>query len=180
MPIVTNKPFMLIVTNKLFMLIVVMLNVFMLNFVAPIGRMIRTFPPVKYEAFKRGTNQTALPSSLSMLKPNLKQVPISQDFNRYFPSFFEKIYNPKHFSLLCPSIIYFPPLIKKVYYPKTGHQCLQRDMLAPQLPFFVGWHASAFSLPPGDVIFDQLACLLNDVIFLFTLGITNLSLYKHR
>jgi hypothetical protein len=44
---------MLIVTNKLFMLIVVMLNVFMLNFVAPMVCMIISFPPVKYEAFKR-------------------------------------------------------------------------------------------------------------------------------
>jgi len=43
----------------------------------------------------------------------------------------------------------------------------------------VGWHASAVSLPPGDVIFVQLASSPNDIIFLFTLGITNLSLYKH-
>jgi hypothetical protein len=77
------------------MLSVVMLNVFMLNFVAPIVCMIRIFPPVKYEAFKRGTNETALPSSLSMLKPHLKQVPISQDFNRYFPNFFQKFLQNK-------------------------------------------------------------------------------------
>jgi hypothetical protein len=43
----------------------------------------------------------------------------------------------------------------------------------------VGWHASAVSFSPGDIIFAQLACPLNDVIFLFTSGLTNLSLYKH-
>jgi hypothetical protein len=43
----------------------------------------------------------------------------------------------------------------------------------------VGWHISAVSLPPGDVILVQLACPLNDVIFLFTSGIINLPLYKH-
>jgi hypothetical protein len=31
--------------------------------------------------------------------------------------------------------------------------------------FMVGWHASAVSLPPGDAIFAQLLCPLNDVIF---------------
>ncbi len=45
--------------------------------------------------------------------------------------------------------------------------------------FLVGWHASAVSLPPGDVIFAQLVCPLDDIIFLYTLGITNLYLYKH-
>jgi hypothetical protein len=30
----------------------------------------------------------------------------------------------------------------------------------------VGWHASAASLPQDDIIFAQLACPLNDVIFL--------------
>jgi len=45
--------------------------------------------------------------------------------------------------------------------------------------FWFLWHAIAVSLPPGDVIFGQLAYPLNDVIFLFTKGITNLSLYKH-
>jgi hypothetical protein len=45
--------------------------------------------------------------------------------------------------------------------------------------FLVGWYASAVSLPPGDVIFAQLVCPLDGVIFLYTLGITNLSLYKH-
>jgi len=39
----------------------------------------------------------------------------------------------------------------------------------------VGWHASAVSLPPGDIIVAQLACPLNDVIS----SITNQSLYKH-
>jgi hypothetical protein len=31
--------------------------------------------------------------------------------------------------------------------------------------FLVGWYASAVSLPPDDVIFAQLACPLNDIIF---------------
>ncbi len=31
--------------------------------------------------------------------------------------------------------------------------------------FLVGWHASAASLPPRDVILAQLACPLNDIIF---------------
>jgi hypothetical protein len=31
--------------------------------------------------------------------------------------------------------------------------------------FWVGWHPSAVNLPPGDVIFAQLACPLNDIIF---------------
>jgi hypothetical protein len=34
------------------------------------------------------------------------------------------------------------------------------------------WHARAVSFPPGDVILAQLACPLNDVIFIFTYGIT--------
>jgi hypothetical protein len=29
----------------------------------------------------------------------------------------------------------------------------------------VGWHASAVSLQPSDVIFAELACPMNDVIF---------------
>ncbi len=47
--------------------------------------------------------------------------------------------------------------------------------------FLVEWHAGAVSLPSGDVIFAQLACPLNDVIFCLHLQtvITNLSLYKH-
>jgi hypothetical protein len=31
--------------------------------------------------------------------------------------------------------------------------------------FLVRWHASAVSLPICDVIFEQLACALNDIIF---------------
>jgi hypothetical protein len=38
---------------------------------------------------------------------------------------------------------------------------------------------SVVSLPPGEVIFAQLACPLNDTIFCLQGGITNLSLYKH-
>jgi hypothetical protein len=34
-------------------------------------------------------------------------------------------------------------------------------------------------LAPGEVIFAQLACPQNGIIVLFTLGITNLLLYKH-
>jgi hypothetical protein len=29
------------------------------------------------------------------------------------------------------------------------------------------WHASDVSLPLGDIIFDQLACRLNDIMFCF-------------
>jgi hypothetical protein len=43
----------------------------------------------------------------------------------------------------------------------------------------VGWHASAVSFPPRDVIMAQLACPLSDVMFYLHSGITNLSLYKH-
>jgi hypothetical protein len=43
----------------------------------------------------------------------------------------------------------------------------------------VGWHASAVSLPPSDAFLAELACPLNEVIVLFTSGITSLSLYKH-
>jgi hypothetical protein len=31
--------------------------------------------------------------------------------------------------------------------------------------YLVGWHASAVTLPPTDVIFALLACHLNDIIF---------------
>jgi hypothetical protein len=31
--------------------------------------------------------------------------------------------------------------------------------------FLVGWQAGAIRLPPGDIIFAQLACPLNDIIF---------------
>jgi hypothetical protein len=47
------------------------------------------------------------------------------------------------------------------------------------LLFWSGGTPVLFSLPPGDIIFAQLASTLNDVIFLFTTGIINLSLYKH-
>jgi hypothetical protein len=33
--------------------------------------------------------------------------------------------------------------------------------------FLVGWHASEVSLAPGDVILAQLACPLNEVIFVY-------------
>jgi hypothetical protein len=33
--------------------------------------------------------------------------------------------------------------------------------------FLVGWHGSAVGLPPGDVIFAQLASPLNDIIFAY-------------
>jgi hypothetical protein len=39
--------------------------------------------------------------------------------------------------------------------------------------FLVGWYGCAVSLPPSDVIFAQLACPLNNIIYLFTSGITN-------
>jgi hypothetical protein len=34
----------------------------------------------------------------------------------------------------------------------------------------VGWHARAVSLPPGDAILAQLACHLNDNIFVYFLN----------
>ena len=37
--------------------------------------------------------------------------------------------------------------------------------LAPQLCLFFCWVAFQYCWPPGDVIFAQLACSLNDVIF---------------
>jgi hypothetical protein len=46
-------------------------------------------------------------------------------------------------------------------------------------PYLVGWHASAVSLPPSDVISAQLACPLGDVMFRLHSGIANPSLYKH-
>jgi hypothetical protein len=42
--------------------------------------------------------------------------------------------------------------------------------------FLVGWHASAVSLPPSDVILAQLAYPLSDVMLCLHSGITNLSL----
>ncbi len=50
---------------------------------------------------------------------------------------------------------------------KLGHkQCLHRDRLAIRLCLLL-WYASAVSLPPSDVIFAQLPCPLNDVIFVY-------------
>ncbi len=46
--------------------------------------------------------------------------------------------------------------------------CLRCLCKLPNLALFTflaTWHASAVSLPPGDVIFTQVACPLNDVIF---------------
>jgi hypothetical protein len=41
-----------------------------------------------------------------------------------------------------------------------------RDRLAPHICLlFIGWHARAVSLPPGDILLAQLACLLNGVTF---------------
>jgi hypothetical protein len=45
--------------------------------------------------------------------------------------------------------------------------------------FLVGRHARAVSLPPSDAALSHLAYPLKDVIFLFILGDTTLSLYKH-
>jgi hypothetical protein len=44
--------------------------------------------------------------------------------------------------------------------------------LSALFTFLVGWHASADSLPQGDIIFAQLACPLNEVIF------TNIEYYS--
>jgi hypothetical protein len=37
----------------------------------------------------------------------------------------------------------------------------------------------SLSLHLGDIIFAQLACPLNDINFVFSLGVTNLSLWKY-
>ncbi len=44
---------------------------------------------------------------------------------------------------------------------------LSRDSLVffAELNFGVEWHANAVSWLPGDIIFAQLVCPLNDVIF---------------
>jgi hypothetical protein len=42
-----------------------------------------------------------------------------------------------------------------------------------------GWHASAVSFSPSDIILAQLACPLSDVMFYLHSGITNLSLYRY-
>jgi hypothetical protein len=36
--------------------------------------------------------------------------------------------------------------------------------------FLVGWHAGAVSLPPGEVIFVELACPIHDAIFCLNRG----------
>ncbi len=73
-------------------------------------------------------------------------------------------------------------LILNLVFDKTecSCKCLLRDRLVTQvcLLFWSGGKASALSLPPGDIILAQLACPLNDVIFVHS-GITNKSLYKH-
>jgi hypothetical protein len=63
----------------------------------------------------------------------------------------------------------------------ASYQSLLRDRLVTQicLLFWLGGMTALFACPPVDVILAQLACPLNDVIFMFTSGITNLSLYKH-
>jgi hypothetical protein len=44
----------------------------------------------------------------------------------------------------------------------------------------IGWHASAISLPPGDVIFAQPACPLNDVIVVYIRNNKPISLQTLR
>ncbi len=44
--------------------------------------------------------------------------------------------------------------------------------------YLIGWHANTDSFPPGEVIFAQLACTLNDTIF-FKLRVTDPSINKH-
>jgi len=45
--------------------------------------------------------------------------------------------------------------------------------------FLVGWHTSALSFPPGDIIFAQQECPLNNATSCFLSRITNLSPYEH-
>jgi hypothetical protein len=44
--------------------------------------------------------------------------------------------------------------------------------------FLVGWYTRAVSLPPDDVIFAQLACPLNNVIFVYNRNNQPISLQK--
>jgi len=41
--------------------------------------------------------------------------------------------------------------------------CVESDLYT----FLVKCHASAVSLPPGDVIFNQLVCPMNNIIFVY-------------
>jgi hypothetical protein len=43
----------------------------------------------------------------------------------------------------------------------------------------IGWHASAVSFPPSDIILAQLACPLSDVMFYLNSRRTNLFIYKN-
>jgi hypothetical protein len=82
-----------------------------------------------------------------------------------------------HFQLFEASTMVVSQEAKKAYINKYYEQGVCREIfwLLSFVYFLVRWHTSEVSLPPGDVIFAQLACTLNDVIVLFTLGITNLS-----
>jgi hypothetical protein len=45
------------------------------------------------------------------------------------------------------------------------HSAKEQCLFLSFVYFLVSWHSSAVSLPPGGVIFAQLVCPLNDVIF---------------
>jgi hypothetical protein len=71
---------------------------------------------------------------------------------------------------------HFPVILTGVMPPKFVERQVRYSAL---FTYLVGWHTSAVSFPPSDVIFAQLACSLSDIIFSLHSGITNLYLYKH-
>ncbi len=78
-------------------------------------------------------------------------------------------------SMVCPHIIALIEALS-LLWRNLGFSNFHRSL---RLYSTIASLKSAVNLPPGDAIFAQLAYPLFDVIFLFTSGITNLSLYKH-
>ncbi len=54
-----------------------------------------------------------------------------------------------------------------IVYPVYSNVCRKIGSYSDLFTFLVRWQASAVSWPPSDIIFAQLACPLNDIIFLF-------------
>jgi len=50
----------------------------------------------------------------------------------------------------------------------SNTKCFDRDRLGTLFTFLVGWHTSAVSLPPVDIIIAKQTCSLNAVNYLFT------------
>jgi hypothetical protein len=64
--------------------------------------------------------------------------------------------------------LYFAGEMGRLFFPPVldveGSKVSREVAWLPFFVYLVGWHASAVSLPPGDIILAQLACPLNDVI----------------